>query len=141
MKDLTEFLVISGMHKPQMSLDVSVVYDEPCHLIHGQGITAEPKQLIEAIPGVTLLPLEESDVCCGSAGSYAITQTAMSMDVLERKIDCIEQTGADAIITANPGCQIQLQWGVRLRKLDMRVLHIAELLDQAYEEVPSRFHF
>jgi len=131
-KDLTEFLVEIGLRKPQNRLDLKVVYDEPCHLIHGQGITKEPKKLIKAIPGVTILPLEESDKCCGSAGIYSLSQIAMSLNILKRKMDFIEASCADAVVTANPGCQIQLEWGVRQRKSNVQVLHIADLLDRSY---------
>jgi len=131
-KDIAEFFDNTNLRIPPAALDLKVVYDEPCHLIHAQGITGEPKRLIDFIPGVTLLPLEEQDRCCGSAGSYMITQTDMSKKILNRKISKIEATDADVVVTANPGCQIQLEYGIRQRKSDTPVLHIAELLDLAY---------
>jgi|TARA_B100002003_G_scaffold452_1_gene374 glycolate oxidase iron-sulfur subunit len=84
------------------------------------------------IPGVTLLPLTESDQCCGSAGSYSLTESDTSLAILERKMEHISAAGADAVITANPGCQIQLAWGVMRNRMELEVLHIAELLDKAY---------
>lgn len=133
-KDLTEFLATVPLHDPEFPLYLKVVYDEPCHLLHGQGISVEPKQIIKSIPGITLLSLIESDTCCGSAGSYSITETEMSLKVLERKINHIVSTGADCVVSANPGCQIQLQWGMNRKNLSMEVLHIAELLDRAYQK-------
>ncbi|MCH7731533.1 MAG: (Fe-S)-binding protein [Candidatus Marinimicrobia bacterium] len=103
-------------------------------MLHGQGISVEPKQIIKSIPGITLLSLIESDTCCGSAGSYSITETEMSLKVLERKMNHIASTGADCVVTANPGCQIQLQWGMYRKNLSVEVLHIAELLDRAYQK-------
>ncbi|MFQ5356503.1 MAG: (Fe-S)-binding protein [Mariprofundaceae bacterium] len=131
-RDLTEFLASIELRPLERSLEMKVVYDDPCHLLHAQGISTAPRELISAIPGITLLPLPESDFCCGSAGSYSMTQSEMSLAILERKMEHISATGADAVITANPGCQIQLAWGAKRRKLPIEVLHIAELLDKVY---------
>ena len=131
-RDLTEFLAAIELRPPEGKLEMRVVYDEPCHLLHAQGISAEPRQLISAIPGITLLPLQESDFCCGSAGSYSLTESETSLAILERKMEHISAAGADAVITANPGCQIQLAWGVMRNRMELEVLHIAELLDKAY---------
>ena len=132
-KDLTEFLASIELRTPQTGTELNVVYDEPCHLVHGQGISREPKKVIRNIPGITLLHLDEQDFCCGSAGSYMVSQTTMSKNILNRKMDKIELTNAEMVITANPGCQIQLEWGIRQRKSKLRVLHIADLLDRAYK--------
>ena len=131
-KDVTEFLASHNLKQPEQPLNLKIVYDEPCHLIHGQGISDEPKKLLESLPGITLLPLPEADKCCGSAGSYALTQMELSLEILDRKMDFIEASGADAVITANPGCQMQLQWGIKSRYLPMNVYHIMELLHLAY---------
>ncbi|MEE9166933.1 MAG: (Fe-S)-binding protein [Candidatus Neomarinimicrobiota bacterium] len=131
-KDLSEFLAGVDLVLPGNSMDMSVVYDEACHLVHGQGISEEPRKLLETLPGVTVLPLKEADRCCGSAGSYTLTQTDASLELLERKMDFIEAASPDAVVTANPGCQIQLEWGIRRRHLKTSVLHFASLLDRAY---------
>jgi glycolate oxidase iron-sulfur subunit len=131
-RDLTEFLAANELRPPEGKLEMRVVYDEPCHLLHAQGISAEPRQLISKIPGVTLIPLTESDQCCGSAGSYSLTESETSLAILERKMEHISAAGADAVITANPGCQIQLAWGVKRYGLEVEVLHFSELLDRAY---------
>lgn len=116
---------------------LKVAYDEPCHLLHGQGVSAEPKSLLSQIPGVELVPLKEADRCCGSAGSYSITETKMSLELLERKMNAVIKTGADILVTANPGCQIQLAWGVRRRGIEMEVLHLAQFLDRVFSNEPG----
>ncbi|MFQ6616356.1 MAG: (Fe-S)-binding protein [Fidelibacterota bacterium] len=135
-QDLTEFLVRTGLSPPKRDLPMRVAYDEACHLIHGQGITREPKFLIEQIPGIESVRLEEADRCCGSAGTYSITEPTLSLEVLNRKMKFVDESGAEAVVTTNPGCQIQLDWGIRRKKLNMRALHIAELLDRAYSLDP-----
>lgn len=139
-QDLTEFLARTEIRPPENDLTMKVAYDEPCHLIHAQGITREPKYLIQRIPGVELVHLEDADRCCGSAGSYSITKPALSLEVLETKMKWVQDSGAQTLVTANPGCQIQLDWGVRREKLNMEVLHIAELLDRAYSSDPRYRH-
>ncbi|HIC73877.1 MAG TPA: 4Fe-4S ferredoxin, partial [Candidatus Marinimicrobia bacterium] len=135
--DLSEFL--ARMETKQMSNGrlLKVAYDEPCHLLHGQGVSAEPKSLLSQIPGVELVPLKEADRCCGSAGSYSITETKMSLELLERKMNAVMETGADILVTANPGCQIQLAWGVRRRGIEMEVLHLAQFLDRVFSNEPG----
>ena len=135
--DLSEFL--KRMETKQVSNGrlLKVAYDEPCHLLHGQGVSAEPKSLLSQIPGVELVSLKEADRCCGSAGSYSLTETEMSLELLERKMDAVMETGADILVTANPGCQIQLAWGVRRRKIEMEVLHLAQFLDRIFSNEPG----
>ena len=135
--DLSEFLI--RMEPKQVSNEplLKVAYDEPCHLLHGQGVSAEPKSLLSQIPGVELVSLKEADRCCGSAGSYSLTETEMSLELLERKMDAVLETGADILLTANPGCQIQLAWGVRRRKIEMEVLHLAQFLDRIFSNEPG----
>ncbi|MDP6593362.1 MAG: heterodisulfide reductase-related iron-sulfur binding cluster [Candidatus Marinimicrobia bacterium] len=130
--DVTEFLFDRGLRAAQAKLEMKIVYDEPCHLIHAQGVSKEPKALLSSIAGIELVALKEADRCCGGAGSYIITQTNMSRELLKRKMRFIEASGADCVVTANPGCQIQLEWGARQYDLNMEVLHIVELLDRAY---------
>ena len=136
-EDITEFLFNRGLRTAEANPAMKIVYDEPCHLIHAQGVSKEPKALLRSIPGVELLALKEADKCCGGAGSYVITQTNMSQELLKRKMRLIEASGADCVITANPGCQIQLDWGVKQYELNTKVLHIVELLDRAYQKDPE----
>lgn len=116
------------------------VYDDPCHLLHAQRVGGEPRELLRRIPGLELLPLREADWCCGAAGVYNLTQPELSAALLRRKLDHIESTGADLVLTANPGCLLQLSTGLRERDSTIEVRHLAELLDGANlsrEETPS----
>ena len=112
-----------------------MVYDDPCHLLHGQGIRHEPRLLLQKIPGLQLQELPEADWCCGSAGIYNLTHPEISLSLLERKMKHIQMVDPDIVVTANPGCLLQLQYGVRRFGLRARVLHLVELLDHAYRLV------
>ncbi len=132
-RDISEFLAdwqhTAPTEKSPFDREIKVTYDEPCHLGHAQGVREQPLNLIRRMPGVELVGLPESDWCCGSAGVYNITHYYMAMDVLKKKIDCVEKTGADVLLTANPGCLLQLNYGVKERGLPMEVKHVIELLD------------
>jgi glycolate oxidase iron-sulfur subunit len=130
--DATRFLVRLGPLEPRQPVAARAVWDAPCHLLHAQGIDDEPRALLARIPGLELLPLAEAEMCCGSAGVYNLTQPEMSRRLLERKLRHIERSGADLVVTANPGCQFQLEAGVDESGLDARVVHLMELLEQAY---------
>ncbi|AHF93154.1 hypothetical protein OPIT5_25985 [Opitutaceae bacterium TAV5] len=107
-------------------------YHESCHLCHGQKVTKQPRDLLRAIPGLELVELPESNWCCGSAGIYNITQPEMSAKLLDRKLDHIAETGATLVTTANPGCHIQLENGLRARGRTTPVRHPISLLAEAY---------
>jgi len=110
-----------------------VTYHDPCHIVHGQKISRQPRALLGQIPGLTLVPLKESDWCCGSAGTYNLTQPEMARQLQERKVAHIRGTGAEAVVTANPGCIIQIAQGLEAAGAPIKVLHIAEVLDEAYQ--------
>lgn len=110
------------------------IYDDPCHLCHAQQIWDQPKNLVKNIPGVEYVNLPEGEWCCGSAGVYNITHYDMSMKVLKRKMDNIAKLDADYLLTANPGCLLQLEYGVQERKLGMEVKHVVELIDHEQSE-------
>ncbi|HUX06961.1 MAG TPA: heterodisulfide reductase-related iron-sulfur binding cluster [Acidobacteriota bacterium] len=130
-RDISELLAsLDGALLPLRRLEKRVTWDDPCHLIHGQQIKDQPRQLIRRIPGVEFVELPECDWCCGSAGVYNLTNYQMSMSLLERKLENLKQTGAEILITSNPGCLLQLRAGIRHAKLEIEVLHIAELLDR-----------
>lgn len=135
-KDATEILGDMGLTAAPGRIDRAVAYDEPCHLLHGQRVSAQPKALLAAIPGLRVVPLAEADWCCGSAGIYNVTQPELSRKLLDRKMDHVARTGADLLVTANPGCLIQLASGVRQRGLRMEVIHLVDLLDRAYASTP-----
>ena len=103
-------------------------YHDPCHASRGQKMVAEPRQLLASLPDIEFRELPEADWCCGGAGSYALSHYELSRQILDRKIDNVEKTGANVLVTSCPACIIQLSYGIRLRKLPVRVCHIAELL-------------
>jgi glycolate oxidase iron-sulfur subunit len=132
-RDVSEFLGEIELNTRDLRpLKISVTYQEPCHLAHAQRITAQPRKLLKAIPQLTLTEMHESSLCCGSAGIYNITEPEMAQRLAERKLDRAEATGADVIVTANPGCHLQLVGGLRRRGSQMQVRHVVEVLDQAY---------
>lgn len=130
-RDVTEFLVEQGLRPPDQRLGVRVAYADACHLAHGQGVRDAPRQLLEAIPGLELLPLANSDRCCGAGGLYNATHPKESRALLEQKIAELRMSGAEILTTANPGCQLQWQSGVERAGLDVEVLHPVELFDRA----------
>lgn len=133
-KDISEWLVEIDLRKPNapLHLDGPVTYHESCHLCHGQKITAQPRILLQSIPGLELRELPESNWCCGSAGIYNITQPEMSAQLLERKLRHIDSTGAKIVASANPGCNVQISAGIRNCKKEIKVLHPVSLLAEAY---------
>jgi glycolate oxidase iron-sulfur subunit len=130
-RDISEFLAGLPPDISLATLPLRVAYDDPCHLLHGQGISREPRQLLQRIPGIELVPLPESDWCCGSAGTYNLTQPEMSQRLLERKMHHIAAVEPDVIASGNPGCLLQLGWGVRRSGLRAEVVHPIELIDRA----------
>ena len=137
-RDISEYLAGLTLNTADLRpLNLTVTYQEPCHLAHAQRITAQPRTLIKSLPGVTLIEMAESSLCCGSAGIYNVTQPAMAAQLGNRKLDNAERTQAAVVVTANPGCHLQLAGGLKQRQSTMRVLHIAELLDLAYHGKPA----
>ncbi len=131
-RDAVEFLATLRLQAPEGAVRERVTYHDACHLAHGQQVRAEPRQLLRLIPGIELVELPEGDRCCGSAGSYNLTERSMARRLLERKIDNILSTDATCVAVANPGCSLQIQFGLRARGLPIRVAHPVELLDEAY---------
>jgi glycolate oxidase iron-sulfur subunit len=137
-RDITEYLAGMELSPTMGCLPVRVTYQEPCHLAHAQRITKEPRALLKQIPGLTLVEMAESALCCGSAGVYNVVQPAMSDALGQRKAGHAIATGADIIVSANPGCMIQVQANLKQAGSPMRVRHIVELLDEAYAAAGSR---
>jgi glycolate oxidase iron-sulfur subunit len=131
-RDVSEVLAGLALESPGNARPQRVTYHDACHLAHGQRVREEPRALLRRIPGLELVELPESDVCCGSAGSYNLTEPAMARRLLERKLDHIAATGASCVVAANPGCILQIRAGLACRGLDVRVVHPVELLDEAY---------
>lgn len=131
-EDVSEFLGRREVLSPAVAVPLRVTYQDPCHLAHVQGVRREPRVLLDAIPGLELVEMPESDRCCGSAGTYTIAEYEMSMRLLKSKMDSVASTGAQAIVTANPGCHIQLEGGTRKFGPPIPVYHVVELLARAY---------
>jgi glycolate oxidase iron-sulfur subunit len=133
-KDVSEFLIEEGISRPTRTIKRRVAYDAPCHLIHAQRIAQAPIELLRLVPGLTLVPLRGSESCCGGAGIYNLQHPELSGDILRDKIASIEESGAEMIATANPGCIMQIGAGVLMNDLNVDVVHPIELLDAAYGE-------
>ena len=133
-KDIHEWLAFTGIEPPPAAgaSQQVVTYHESCHLCHGQKISAQPRSLLRAIPGVRLVELPEAAWCCGSAGIYNLTQPEMANDLLARKIKHIKTTGATTVATGNPGCLLQLINGAAKEGLKLRIVHPITLLAEAY---------
>ncbi len=132
-KDVNEFLAAIELKPPRHAIRKRVTYHDACHLVHTQGIFAEPRKLIRAVPGIDYVELNESTWCCGSGGIYNVVRHDESMQILERKIRNILDTGAGIVVTGNPGCMGQIEYGLRQRGLEIKVLHPVTLLRMAYE--------
>jgi glycolate oxidase iron-sulfur subunit len=131
-RDISEFLMEIPLEKPKGRVEARVTYHDPCHLRRGQKVWKQPRELMKMIEGLEFVELPEADWCCGSAGSQLITHYATSLKVMARKIDNVEATQATMIASGCPGCQMQLNVGVRRRGLNVQVVHPVVLLDQAY---------
>jgi glycolate oxidase iron-sulfur subunit len=130
-RDVTEFLAELGMVAPLRKVPLRVTYQDSCHLLHGQKIAEAPRRLIHAVPGVELVEMAQGDQCCGSAGVYNVTETSAALEILAAKMENIRATNTQAIVTANPGCILQLRAGAQLHDTGHEVMHVVELLDRA----------
>jgi glycolate oxidase iron-sulfur subunit len=135
-RDVTEFLNTLGLVAPMKDLAARVTYQDSCHLLHGQKVREAPRSLLKEMPGIQFVELPYSEICCGSAGVYNVTQTAASMELLAEKMNNAAGTGAEIIVTANPGCLLQMRAGAEMHKTGQKVLHVIELLDQAMDHSP-----
>jgi glycolate oxidase iron-sulfur subunit len=131
-QDVSEFLARAPLAGPLTPVPMTVTYHDPCHVVHGQKIRNAPRHLLARVPGLTVVELPESDWCCGSAGIYNLTQPEMADRLLRRKVGHVVSTGAEAVVTANPGCILQIQQGLAAQGSRVRVMHIVEILDRAY---------
>jgi glycolate oxidase iron-sulfur subunit len=134
-QDIAEFLAKEPLRGPLAPVPMTVTYHDPCHVVHGQKIRSQPRQLLAQLPGLKLVELKEADWCCGSAGIYNLTQPEMATRLGERKVRNILTTSVDAVVTANPGCIIQIVQGLRAKGSRMKVLHLVELLDRASQRL------
>ncbi|MBI5879338.1 MAG: (Fe-S)-binding protein [Chloroflexi bacterium] len=133
-RDINEYIVERVKAQPPRGrVHGRVTYHDPCHLVNTQKVKQPPRDILRAIPGLEYVELPDGAWCCGSAGIYNITHPAMADQVLARKLDAIAASGADILVTANPGCMMQIQMGLRARGLPVRVMHIVDVLDIAYQ--------
>jgi glycolate oxidase iron-sulfur subunit len=131
-RDVSELLAVA-LPEPRHPVPLTVTYHEPCHLVHGQRVREAPRALLRAIPGLRLVELPESDLCCGSAGVYNLLEPTIAGQLLARKLDRIAGTGADVVASGNPGCLLQLRMGLAERGLGIRAHHPVELLAWSVE--------
>lgn len=134
MRDVLEFLAEIGVAPGMAVMPYTVTYQDSCHLLHGQKIRNAPRVVLNAIPGVRLRELPQAEICCGSAGTYNVVHDEMAAALLESKMAMVNLTKAEVLTTANPGCLLQLRAGVQRHGQGQRVLHIVELLDEAYRK-------
>ena len=130
--DITELLVGLPFRVPTRPLPRKVTFQDPCHLAHAQRITQAPRTILNSITGLELIEMENASLCCGGAGIYSMTQPELAGRLLERKMSRIAATGADQVVTANPGCMLQIEQGLKNLGRPARVRHVVDLLDEAY---------
>jgi glycolate oxidase iron-sulfur subunit len=132
-RDVTEFLADIDLAPARRPVERVITLQESCHLVHAQRIQGAPRQVLAHIPGLDLRDMAHPDLCCGSAGLYMLTEPETSSRLLDGKMDEIAATGATTLVTANPGCMMQLDKGLRRAGLRGEVKHVIELLDEAYQ--------
>jgi glycolate oxidase iron-sulfur subunit len=131
-KDLSEFLVTNGFLEKKFSrINQRVTYHDACHLAHPQRITRPPRDLVKAVARENYVELPEAEICCGSAGTYNLTEPAMAEALQQRKVKNILKTGATVVVTTNPGCIMQIRAG--LENSGVQIMHLADFLAQALE--------
>jgi glycolate oxidase iron-sulfur subunit len=131
-RDISEFLMELGPVPPKFPLPIKATYHDACHLCHGQQIRKQPRQLLEMIPGLELLPLNETEICCGAAGSYNLTEPEMAERLGRRKANNILETNAQAVFTGNVGCLLQIGRYLRRERPDLWIAHPVDALWASY---------
>ncbi len=129
-RDFSEFLA-GKIEFARRAESGTVAYDDPCHLCHAQKVRSQPRKLLDAVPALARVEMRDSEACCGSAGIYSVARPAASAAILDPKIAAFLETGAKTLVTANPGCQMQWEAGFARAGVDARVVHIAEILEEA----------
>jgi glycolate oxidase iron-sulfur subunit len=137
-RDLSELLAELPARAPRAALPLRAAYHDACHLAHAQRIRKQPRGLLRAIPGLELVEVPEPDACCGSAGIYNLVEPDAARALGERKAGHVLSTGAQALVTSNPGCMLQLQAALREQGRPLPVYHVVELLDAALHATPLR---
>jgi glycolate oxidase iron-sulfur subunit len=133
-KDINEFLVELGAVAPRRPLHLRIAYHDACHLAHEQRIRAQPRALLAAIPGVELTDVADGDTCCGSAGIYNRVEPESAKEIGRRKVDNILTVAPDLLVSANPGCTLQIGMLMRERGVHIPAAHVVEVLDASIRE-------
>lgn len=133
-RDIQEFLHEFPLDPPIPSKDQPLTYHDACHLAHGQSIRQAPRQLLQQLAGSGYRELQDADLCCGSAGTYNLTHFETASQLLDKKLDAIQASGAKVVGVANPGCLLQIRYGIKRRGLKIRAEHPVVLLDEAWSE-------
>ena len=139
-RDVSEVLAELGLPETRVTLHAAtdasrplrIGYHDPCHLAHAQKVRTPPRELLRRLPGVELVDLPNADWCCGSAGVYNLTHAEMADTQLEQKLDSIEKVAPELVVASNPGCLLHMERGARARGLDVRMVHLVEVLGRAY---------
>ena len=130
-RDISEVLTELGPVAPRGEVKLRVAYHDACHLQHAQGVRAQPRRLLQGIPGIDVREIAESEICCGSAGIYNLLEPEAATQLRDRKVQNIMRTGADVIVSGNPGCLLQIATGLEAAGRPLPVMHLVEVLDQS----------
>jgi len=131
--DINEYLVdVLDYRRPAGEVPLKVTYHDPCHMVRGQKVTSQPRQILSDIPGVDLIEMQKPDRCCGGAGSFSLTHYDLSLQINQRKTEDIRQTGAQEVITSCPACRMQLTDGLAQSGYSGQVVHTVQLLARSY---------
>jgi glycolate oxidase iron-sulfur subunit len=131
-RDVTEVIAELGLDGAEFEpMRMTVAYHDPCHLLHAQGVQRQPRELLKAVPGLELKELPESSICCGSAGVYNLVEPEPATQLADRKAQNVIRSGAQALVSANPGCLIQITSALQRAGHPIPSMHIVELLDRS----------
>ncbi|MGH7176841.1 MAG: (Fe-S)-binding protein [Tepidisphaeraceae bacterium] len=130
-RDVCAMVAHLGLPPMKHPIDQSITYHDACHLVHAQRVSVEPRELLARVPGLRIIPLPESDMCCGAAGTYNLTQPEMSERLADRKLENIALTGATACVTGNVGCAMQIRAHAARRGLRLHVVHPVALIHRS----------
>lgn len=133
-RDVSEMLAgLQPVRAVRQPMNLKVAYHDACHLAHAQGVRREPRQVLESIPGVTLVSFAESEICCGSAGIFNLVEPELAAELGRRKVAAIAESAPDVVVTSNPGCIVQMTASARVAGHSLRVIHLVELLDASFQ--------
>jgi glycolate oxidase iron-sulfur subunit len=138
-RDVSEFLDQLGLIQPPGEIRLTATYHDACHLAHAQKVREQPRNILRKVPGLKLVDLAESDLCCGAAGTYNLTEPEMAERLASRKLDNIRRTGARVVITSNAGCLLQIAREARMQGESLKILHPMDVLDLSYRRESVRF--